>query len=85
MIWTTTPWTIPGNRAIAFSPAISLRPLQVADAPKGRWRGAGEKLLLADALAEQVAKHAKMMLDACRTVDPRGHELLPASPPQPGL
>ena len=23
VIWTTTPWTIPGNRAIAFSPEIS--------------------------------------------------------------
>jgi isoleucyl-tRNA synthetase len=22
VIWTTTPWTIPGNRAISFSPAI---------------------------------------------------------------
>ena len=27
VIWTTTPWTIPGNRAIAYSPRYRLRPL----------------------------------------------------------
>ena len=28
VIWTTTPWTLPGNRAISFSPKISIRTLQ---------------------------------------------------------
>ena len=23
VIWTTTPWTIPGNRAIAYSPKVA--------------------------------------------------------------
>ena len=27
VIWTTTPWTLPGNRAISFSPKIDLWPL----------------------------------------------------------
>ena len=27
VIWTTTPWTIPGNRAVCFSPTSQLRPL----------------------------------------------------------
>src|ERR1700678_3537346 len=62
VIWTTTPWTIPGNRAIAFSPEISYSPYQVADASDGSLARRGENLLLADGLAEQVAKHAKMML-----------------------
>ncbi len=68
VIWTTTPWTIPGNRAIAFSPDISYGLYQVADATDGSLARASEHLLLADTLAEQVAKHAKMMLSRVRTV-----------------
>ena len=68
VIWTTTPWTIPGNRAIAFSPDISYGLYQIADAADGSLARAGEQLLLADTLVEQVAKHAKMMLSRVRTV-----------------
>jgi isoleucyl-tRNA synthetase len=68
VIWTTTPWTIPGNRAIAFSPEISYGLYQIADAAEGSLARVGENLLLADTLAEQVAKHAKMMLSRVRTV-----------------
>jgi isoleucyl-tRNA synthetase len=68
VIWTTTPWTIPGNRAIAFSPDISYGLYQIADATDGSLARPGENLLLADTLAEQVAKHAKMMLSRVRTV-----------------
>ena len=28
VIWTTTPWTIPGNRAIAYGPALPVRDLR---------------------------------------------------------
>src|ERR1700722_673505 len=68
VIWTTTPWTIPGNRAIAFSPEISYGLYEVADATDGSLARPSEHLLLADTLAEQVAKHAKMMLGRVRTV-----------------
>src|SRR5215475_4140539 len=68
VIWTTTPWTIPGNRAIAFSPEISYGLYRIADAADGSLARAGENLLLADTLAEQVAKHAKMMVSRVRTV-----------------
>ena len=68
VIWTTTPWTIPGNRAIAFSPEISYGLYEVADATDGSLARPSEHLLLADTLAEQVAKHAKMMLSRVRTV-----------------
>jgi isoleucyl-tRNA synthetase len=69
VIWTTTPWTIPGNRAIAFSPEISYGLYQVADATDGSLARTGENLLLADTLAEQVAKHAKAVLSRVRTVE----------------
>ena len=68
VIWTTTPWTIPGNRAIAFSEEISYGLYRIADAAEGSLARPGETLLLADTLAEQVAKHAKMMLSRVRTV-----------------
>ena len=68
VIWTTTPWTIPGNRAIAFSPEISYGLYQVADAAGESLARAGENLLLADELAEQVAKNAKAVLSRVRTV-----------------
>ena len=68
VIWTTTPWTIPGNRAIAFSLDISYGLYEVADATDGSLARTSEHLLLADTLAEQVAKHAKMMLSRIRTV-----------------
>jgi isoleucyl-tRNA synthetase len=68
VIWTTTPWTIPGNRAIAYSPDISYGLYQIADAADGSLARPGEQLLLADLLAEQVAKHAKMMLSRVRDV-----------------
>lgn len=68
VIWTTTPWTIPANRAIAFSPEISYGLYQIADATEGGFARPGELLLLADLLAEQVARHAKMMLSRVRSI-----------------
>ena len=43
VIWTTTPWTIPGNRAIAFSPEISYGLYEIADAADGSLARAGEQ------------------------------------------
>lgn len=68
VIWTTTPWTMPGNRAIAFSPDISYGLYQVADASEGSLARVSENLLLADTLAETVAKQAKAVLSRVRTV-----------------
>ncbi len=53
VIWTTTPWTIPGNRAIAFSPNIAYGLYEVTDAPDDNWAKPGDKLVLADALADE--------------------------------
>ena len=60
VIWTTTPWTIPGNRAISYSPKIAYGLYEVTEAPKGNWAKTGEKYVLADALAEAVFKQAKV-------------------------
>ncbi|OYW57251.1 MAG: isoleucine--tRNA ligase [Hyphomicrobium sp. 32-62-53] len=61
VIWTTTPWTLPGNRAISFSRNISYGLFQVGDVPEGNWLKAGELLVLAHALAEEVMKQAKVL------------------------
>ena len=60
VIWTTTPWTIPGNRAISYSSKIGYGLYRVTNAPDGNWAGAGERFVLADNLAEQVMKSAKV-------------------------
>jgi isoleucyl-tRNA synthetase len=60
VIWTTTPWTIPGNRAISYSSRIPYGLYEVTEAPDGNWAKVGDKLILADKLAEGVMKAAKV-------------------------
>ena len=60
LIWTTTPWTLPGNRAISFSPKIAYGLYEVTDAPADNWAKTGDLLVLADALAESVFKQARV-------------------------
>jgi isoleucyl-tRNA synthetase len=60
VIWTTTPWTLPGNRAISFSPKIAYGLYKVTDAPADNWAKTGDMLVLADALAESVFKQARV-------------------------
>ncbi|MGB9041568.1 MAG: isoleucine--tRNA ligase [Pseudolabrys sp.] len=60
VIWTTTPWTIPGNRAISFSPKISYGLYKIVDAPADNWAKNGDLLILADKLAEAVFKQARV-------------------------
>ncbi|HET7887382.1 MAG TPA: isoleucine--tRNA ligase, partial [Bradyrhizobium sp.] len=60
VIWTTTPWTLPGNRAISFSPKIGYGLYKVTEAPADNWAKTGDLLILADALAEGVFKQARV-------------------------
>ncbi len=60
VIWTTTPWTIPGNRAISFSSRIEYGLYEVTEAPDGNWAGVGDRFILADKLADDVMKSAKV-------------------------
>ena len=47
VIWTTTPWTIPGNRAMAFGEEMDYLLLAVTAAAEGAAARVGEKLLVA--------------------------------------
>ena len=43
MIWTTTPWTIPGNRAIAYGEAIDYELIEVDGGGGGSRSRPGER------------------------------------------
>ncbi|WP_422072303.1 isoleucine--tRNA ligase [Tranquillimonas rosea] len=60
LIWTTTPWTIPQNRAICFGPEISYGLYEVTGTPEECWARQGETLLMADALAEGVMAQSRL-------------------------
>ena len=60
VIWTTTPWTLPGNRAISYSPKITYGLYEVTEALDQNWARKGDKLVLADKLAAEVMKTAKV-------------------------
>ncbi|MEE2996508.1 MAG: isoleucine--tRNA ligase [Pseudomonadota bacterium] len=60
VIWTTTPWTIPGNRAVCYSSKISYGLYEVTEAPDENWAVRGDRLVLADSLAEDVKKSARI-------------------------
>ena len=64
VIWTTTPWTIPGNRAIAYNPDIAYAAYRVEalehGLPFAPWAKVGEVLVLAEKLAEEVFAAAKI-------------------------
>ncbi len=60
LIWTTTPWTIPGNRAISFSSKISYGIYEVIGAPVGNWAAVGDHYILADKLASEVMRSVKV-------------------------
>ncbi|RDJ14730.1 isoleucine--tRNA ligase [Rhizobium grahamii] len=60
VIWTTTPWTIPGNRAIAYSPKVAYGLYEVTAAENDFGPRPGEKLIFADKLAEESFAKAKL-------------------------
>jgi isoleucyl-tRNA synthetase len=53
IIWTTTPWTLPQNRAICFGPDIGYGLYEITGRPEECWARIGDRYLLADALAEE--------------------------------
>jgi len=60
VIWTTTPWTLPGNRAISYSSRIDYGLYRVTHAPENNWAPPGATFVLADRLASEVFKAAKV-------------------------
>ncbi|WP_420417491.1 isoleucine--tRNA ligase [Pacificispira sp.] len=61
VIWTTTPWTIPGNRAIACHEEFDYVVLEVTELGEGaKGAAVGEKLAVAKALVDATCEQAKI-------------------------
>jgi isoleucyl-tRNA synthetase len=60
VIWTTTPWTLPGNRAVSFSPKVKYALYKVTDAPPDNWTKFGDLLILSEKLAGEMFKQARV-------------------------
>ncbi|MDP2356051.1 MAG: isoleucine--tRNA ligase [Beijerinckiaceae bacterium] len=72
VIWTTTPWTLPANRALSFSTRIEYGLYRITQAPADNWAKTGALYILADRLASDVFKQARVEnFDRVRGVDPR--------------
>jgi isoleucyl-tRNA synthetase len=59
VIWTTTPWTIPANRAIAYGD-FSYSVVRVEDVGHGALAQIGDKFVVAEALLGQFCKECKL-------------------------
>jgi isoleucyl-tRNA synthetase len=70
VIWTTTPWTIPGNRALAYGPEITYVVLRVDETGEGALLEPGARVLVAEVLVESLLRPS-----AC---DGAPHSLHPA-------
>lgn len=85
VIWTTTPWTIPGNRAVSFSTRIGYGLYEVTAAENDFGPQAGEKLIFADALAEECFAKAKLEFNRLSDVKPSDLEGMVCAHPLKGL
>jgi len=61
VIWTTTPWTIPQNRAVAFGPEIAYGLYEIIGRPEESSATIGHRVIVADKLAEAVFAQAKLV------------------------
>jgi len=64
VIWTTTPWTIPANRAVSYNPDIAYAVYRVEAMETGLpfepWARPGDRLIVAEKLAADVFAAAKI-------------------------
>ncbi len=63
IIWTTTPWTLPGNRAISFSRKIDYGLYEVTANEREFGPVIGARYIIAKNLADSVAQAAKITLE----------------------
>ena len=56
LIWTTTPWTIPGNRALAYSADLEYILIQIIEINDSSTAKIGDKIMIAKDLQDSVMK-----------------------------
>ncbi len=74
VIWTTTPWTIPSNKAVAYNPKIAYGLYRVEATEEESWTNAGDLYAFADALAEDALGKSRVT-EFTRLRDVTGDEL----------
>ncbi|WP_102224333.1 isoleucine--tRNA ligase [Acidimangrovimonas sediminis] len=60
VIWTTTPWTMPSNKAVVYGEDIAYGLYEVVDTPEQCWATKGDRYILADALVGDVMSRARL-------------------------
>ena len=71
VIWTTTPWTIPSNKAVAYNPKINYGLYKVTETEEESWTAVGDHYVFADALAEEcLIKSRVCKFERLRDVNP---------------
>ncbi|SFH24265.1 isoleucine--tRNA ligase [Sulfitobacter dubius] len=60
VIWTTTPWTMPSNKAVVYGESISYGLYEITGRPEECWVSIGDRYLLADDLAADVFARARL-------------------------
>jgi isoleucyl-tRNA synthetase len=68
VIWTTTPWTLPGNRAISYSRKISYGLYEITSAERDFGPQPGKRFVVADKLSDAVFGQAKLMAERLENV-----------------
>jgi isoleucyl-tRNA synthetase len=60
VIWTTTPWTIPSNKAVVYGDSFAYGLYEVTETPGECWASVGDRFILADKLAGDVMRRARL-------------------------
>ncbi len=60
VIWTTTPWTIPSNKAVAYNPKIAYGLYRVDETQEESWTAPGDLYILADVLAADTLERSRV-------------------------
>lgn len=60
VIWTTTPWTMPSNKAVVYGKDIAYGLYEVTGTPDESWANVGDRFILSDKLAAGVMVKARL-------------------------
>ncbi|WP_407496028.1 isoleucine--tRNA ligase [Pseudooceanicola sp. MF1-13] len=60
VIWTTTPWTMPSNKAVVYGADFAYGLYEVTGTPDECWANVGDRFILADARAADVFARARL-------------------------
>ena len=84
VIWTTTPWTLPGNRAVAYGADHDYLVIEVKKIAESSLAVLGERLLVMADLVAEVAENAGITIHETRAViQGQAPEGTPCAPPPP--